>query len=321
MATTITATDVISEYGSYYIDHGQNLQSLLMRPFEAFGTRDAFTNVPTNETQVRFSDVTVSEILQPYQDAFTEKGSVTFKPVTIDLHPVKVDQKFNPSSLVYSWLGFLTNNNTDRSTWPFVRWFIEVYLLNQLFEDLEKKVIYKGDLNAVTPGTAGAAQDVMDGIRKQINDAITASKITPIATGALSTDPATFCTQIESFVKAIPELFWEKNMTINMSRSLALRYAEGKDAKYNTQYAKESSISTVKNFPSISIKGRASMFGSDKIWMTPIENVVFLTKGFANASGFELEKVDRSVKIWTDFHIGAGFLLKDLVFTNDRDLV
>jgi hypothetical protein len=321
MATTITATDVISEYGSYYINQGQNLQSLLLRPFEAFGSRDAFTNVPTNDTQVRYSDVTVGEILQPYQDAFTEKGSVTFKPVTIDLHPVKVDQKFNPSSLTYSWLGFLTNNNTDRTTWPFTRWFIEVYLLKQLFQDIEKKAIFKGVHVNPTAGTAGAAQDVIDGIRKQINDAITASAITPIATGALSTDPATFCTQIETFVKGIPELFWETDMTINMSRVLALRFAEGKDAKYNTQYAKEDSLITVKNFPNIKIKGRASMFGSDKIWATPIENVVFLTKGFANANGFELEKVDRTVKVWTDFHIGAGFLLKDLVFTNDRDLV
>src|SRR3712207_3947885 len=127
--TVITPTDVINEFGSYYIDHGQNMSNLLMRPFEPFGTRDAFTNVPTDETQLRFSDVTVGEILQPYRDAYTPKGSVKFEPVTIDLQPVKIDQKFNPSNLVYSWLGFLTSEKTDRTTWPFTRWVIEVYLL------------------------------------------------------------------------------------------------------------------------------------------------------------------------------------------------
>lgn len=321
MATTITPTDVITEYGSYYIDQGQNMQSLLMRPFEPFGTREAFTNVPTDNTQLRYSDVTVGEILQPYQDTYTPKGSVVFKPVTIDLKQVKVDQSFNPNNLVYSWLGFLTNNNTDRTTWPFVRWFIDQYLLKQVFEDLEKKAIYTGDYLAIAaPGTAGDAVDVYDGMKKIINDGITATTISTIATGAPAVDPADWVTQIEEFAKGIPELYWDKSMVINMSRTLALRYREGKKKKYNMYYAQESDLASVSSFPGLTVAGRASMNGANKIWASPKENLVFATKGFSNASAFELEKVDRTVKIWTDFHVGWGILLKDLMFTNDQDL-
>jgi hypothetical protein len=316
--TTITPTDVITAYGAHYIDEGQNMSSLLMRPFEAFGTREAFTNVPTDNTQLRYSDVTVGEILQPYQDTYTPKGSVEFKPVTIDLQQVKVDQQFNPNNLVYSWLGFLTSNNTDRTTWPFVRWIIEVYLMKQLFEDLEKKSVYTGDKAAIVAGTAGNAVDVIDGIKKIINDNI--ADVTKINTGAAAIDPADFCTQIEEFVKGIPELYWDRSLGINMSRTLALRYREGKKKKYNMYYAQEADLASVANFPGISVAGRASMVGSEKIWATPKENAVFATKGFSNANGFELEKIDRTVKIWTDFHIGLGFLLMDLVFTNDQDL-
>jgi len=316
--TTITPTDVISSFGAYYIDAGQNQQSLLMRPHEAFGTREAFTNVPTNDTQLRYSDVQVGEILQPYQDTYSAKGSVVFKPVTVDLKQVKVDQQFNPNNLVYSWLGFLTNNNTDRTTWPFVRWIIEVYLLQQLFEDMEKKAVYTGVYSAASGGNAGNAVDVINGIKKIINDNI--ATVTVINTGAPANDPQDFCTQIEEWVKGIPELYWEKNLTINMSRTLALRYLEGKKKKYNMYYAQESDLRNVANFPNMRVAGRASMTGASKIWATPIENAVFGTKGFSNANGFELEKVDRTVKIWTDFHIGLGFLLLDLVFTNDQDL-
>jgi hypothetical protein len=318
MATTISPAAVITEYGSYYIDQGQNLQSLLLRPFNAFGTREAFTNVPTNDTQIRFSDVTVSEILQPYQDAFTAKGSVTFNPVTINLQQVKIDQQYNPNNLVYSWLGFLTSNNTSRETWPFTRWFIEVYLLNQLFDDMEMKAVYNGVKAAPTPGTAGNAADIIDGIGKQIADAITASKITPINTGAPSANAVDWCEQIEAFVKAIPELYWTKNLTINMSRTLALRYVEGKKKKYNMYYAQESDLMNVSNFPTMKVAGRASMINKNRIWATPIENAIFATKGFENANGFELERIDRNVKVWTDFHIGMGFLLNDLVFANDQ---
>jgi hypothetical protein len=316
--TQITPADVITEFGAHYIDEGQNLSSLLLRPFEAFGTRSAFTNVPTNDTQLRFSDVTVSEILQPYQDTYTPKGSVDFDPVTINLQQVKVDQQFNPNNLVYSWLGFLTSNNTDRKTWPFVRWFIEVYLLNQLFEDLEKKAVYSGVKAAIVSGTAGNAIGVIDGVKKIINDNI--ASVTKINTGAPSIDPADWCTQIEEFVKGIPELYWDKNLTINMSRTLALRYVEGKKKKYNMYYAQEADMLSVANFSNVKVGGRASMNGASKIWATPMENAIFATKGFANANGFEMESVDRSVKIWSDFHIGLGFLLMDLVFTNDQDL-
>jgi hypothetical protein len=320
MATTITATDVISSFGAYYIDMGQNTQNLLLRPFEPFGTRDAFTNVPTTDTQIRYSDVTVSEILQPYQDTYSAKGSSTFVPVTIDLKQVKVDQSFNPNNLVYSWLGFLTSNATDRTTWPFIRWFIEVYLLNQLMEDLELKAIYTGVYSAASGGNAGNAVDVIDGIKKIINAAITATTITPIVTGAPAADPADWVEQVETFVKGIPEKYWEKSLTINMSRTLALRYMEGKKKKYNMYYAQESDLRSIANFVNMKVAGRASMTGANKIWGTFVENAVFATKGFSNANGFELEKVDRTVKIWTDFHIGLGFLQKDLVFTNDQDL-
>lgn len=319
MATTITPTDVITEYGSYYIDQGQNMQSLLMRPFVPFGTRDAFTNVPTNDTQLRYSDVQVTEILQRYQDTFTEKGSVTFKPVTINLTQAKIDQSFNPNNLMYSWLGFLTSNNTDRTTWPFVRWFIEMYLLKQLWDDMETKAIYKGVQAAIVPGTATNAIDVIDGIKKIINTNI--ASMTSIATGALSADAVDFVTQIEDFCKSIDEKYWDVPMTLNFNKQKELLFIQGMQKKYNLYYAQVADLLTVRNFQNFKVKGRQSMSGSDKIWMTPIENAVFAVKGFENANGFELEKVDRKVKVWTDFNFGMGFLLKDLVFTNDQDMV
>ena len=316
--TIITPTDVINEYGSFYIDEGQNKESLLRRPFHPFGTRDAFTNIPTNATLIRWSDVQVTEILQRYQDTYTPKGEVVFKPVKVELHQVKVDQQFNPNKLVNTWLGFLTNNNTDRKTWPFIRWFIEEYLLQQLWEDMESKVIYTGDEAAIVPGTAGTSVGTMDGIKKIINDNI--GDMTQINTGALAADPKDFVTQVEEFVKEVPKKFWREKMTLNLNPDREVMFIEGMQLKYNMNYAQVSDTMSVRNFNNIKVKGRQSMDGSDKIWMTPIANAVFPVKGFANANGFELESVDRSVKIWTDFWIGVGFLLKDIVFTNDQDM-
>jgi hypothetical protein len=314
--TTITPTDVITAYGSHYIDEGQNMSNLLMRPFEAFGTREAFTNVPTNETKLRYADIVTGEILQAYQDAYTAKGSVVFTPVDLTLQQVKIDQSFNPNNLVYSWLGFLTNNKVDRTQWPFIKWFVEEYLLKQVFKDIETKVIFKGEKVAVTPGTAGAAIEVMDGVKVLLGD----PDITPIGVGAPPTDPRDFCVYMEEFCKGIDELYWDKKIKFNMSKTLRMRHREGRKLLYNMHYAQVSDLDKIDQFDNFSVAGRSSMKDSTNIWGTPVENAIFATKGFENAQGFEIEKEKRMVHIMTDFHIGLGFLLKDQVFNNGEGL-
>jgi hypothetical protein len=318
--TTLTATDIVSDFGEYYLNGGQGEQDILMRPYEAFGTKEAFTTIPTDDTILRLSDTEVGELLQPYQDAFTPKGSVEFKPIEVALTQVKIDNEFNPSFLQNTWLGFLTSNKVDRSEWPFIRWFIDKYLLGQADEDIEMKAIFNGIKAAIVPGTAGTAIGAMNGLKKQINAGITAGDITAIATGAFSLNPKDFVTQIEEFVAEIPEKYWEKGMKLNMSRKLARRYRTGRREKYNLYYAQMDDLSVVED-SAITVAGRASHSGSEKIWMTPQANYVLGVKGFSNKGAFEIEHVKRKVAVYTDWWMGIGYLQADLVFTNDQDLV
>jgi hypothetical protein len=320
MATVITIADIIAQFGAYYIDSQQNLDRIHQQLFEVGGTQDAFTTTPTEDTVLRYSEAEVSEVLQPYQDAFTAKGGVDFKPVSIPLYQVKVDQRFNPNNLAASWLGFLTDKKTDRTTWPFIKWFIEAYLLPKIKEDMELAAIYKGVYVAPTAGTPGAASTSMNGVRKLINDGITATDITAIVTGAPNATPATWAGQVETFLKAIPEKYWATPMELNMSRTLALRFKEGMRTKYNLNYALADDLSTLLDFP-VTVKGRGSMIGSNKIWMTPKNNARRATKWGENQNMFEIEKVDREVKIYTDWWEGVGLVIPGIVFTNDQDLV
>ncbi|HRH59783.1 MAG TPA: hypothetical protein PL045_04390, partial [Chitinophagaceae bacterium] len=236
MATTITSSQVVSDFGAYYIDEGQNEGNIHQRLREVFETRNAFTVIETEDTQLRETNVTYSEVLQSFQTTFTPKGGITFTPRTIQLFNVKVDQLFLPDALKNQWLAFLTSNNLDRTTWPFVRFFIERYVMGQISHDLETKGIYTGVQANPTPGTANNAIDTMNGVKTIINAGITATTISTIATGTPSTTPATWCTQVEDFTKGIPELYWGETMSLNMSRTLARRYKEGRRTKYNSNY-------------------------------------------------------------------------------------
>ncbi len=321
MPTVINSAQVVADFGAYYIDAGQNETNIHDRLREPFGTKDAFLQIDTEDTTLREANAAYTEVLQGFQTAFTPKGGITFTPKDIPLYNVKVDQSFYPDALKNQWLAFLTSNKLDRTEWPFVRWFIEKYVMGQIEHDLEMEAIYKAVYSAPVPNVANNAADVMNGIKKVINDGINGGTIVPIPTGAPNADPVLWCGQVETFCKAIPELYWGMGMQLNMSRALALRYKEGRRLKYNSNYAQVSEQMAVQDFEEIQVVGRASHTGSNKIWTTPKLNAVLPMKGGSNKDIVEVEKVDRLVKVYTDFWIGLGFIDDGLVFTNDQNLV
>ncbi len=319
-ATTITATQVIADFGAYYIDNGQTEEDIHTALQETFESQELFTVIESEDTRLQRVNAAFGEVLQSFQTTFTPKGEINFDTVSIDLFNVKVDEAFYPDAIKYSWLQFMTSNNLDRTTWPFVRWVIEKYLYNQIKLDLEK-TIYPAVYVAPTAGIPNAASESYNGLKKIINDAITATDIVVIPTGTPNADPVLWVGQIETFVASIPELYWSQGMTIVMSRALALRYRQGRRKKYNMNYAQENDLTIVEDFENVKIAGYASMAGTNKIWATPKMNIILGYRGTeANMTNVEVEKVDRLVKIYTDFFIGLGFLDNSIVFTNDQDL-
>lgn len=318
MATTITTTDVVSSFGANYINEGQNLQRL--RKLLNYGAEidQLFTPMPAENTVERFSHAAMTRVAQPFQKAFTEIGDLEFQPSSIQLYHLKMDVSFVPAELEKTWLGFLTANNLDASQWPFVRWVIEVHLLPKFNEDIEQNEAWSGVYAAPTPGTAGAAGSAMDGIAKIIADHITAGSITPYASGALSATLATFIDQIEAFAESIDVRYRSMPMEICMNPTLALRYKKAKRAKYNENYAQESDLLSIANFPNLKVKAVNCMDSSARIWCTPKENAVVAVKKGENANLVRVMENRRAVDIYTDLWKGYGFIIPQIVFCNDQ---
>ena len=163
MATTITSTQVVADFGAYYINAGQSESNIHDALRESFESMNAFTVVESEDTVLREVNVEYAEVLQSFQTAFTPKGGVTFTPKAIPLFNVKVDQLFYPDALKNQWMQFMTSNKLDRTTWPFVRWFIEKYVTGQVKADLEKN-LYGAAYVAPTAGTPHAAAQSFDGL-------------------------------------------------------------------------------------------------------------------------------------------------------------
>ena len=312
---------IISEYGAYYLQSGQGRAALSKILNWKAKTESMFTRIPTQNTKIDRASSVMTRLLQPFQKQWSPTGAVTFTPLSIPLFKMKGDFEEYPDELEETWLGFLASDDLDRKNWPFVRWLLEQHLMPQMEEDLELNEIYAGVfLTPPTPGTAGVSGTAMDGIRKIINDQVTAGRITTIATGVPNATPETWVGQVETFVEGIDKRYWMTPMNIAMSQDLELRYKKGMEIKYNTNYKQENDIAGVKNFPH-KVIGLPSMVGDDKIWCTPKGNAILGVKRPALAKQFRIEGVDRLVKMYTDGFKGVGFVLPEIVFTNDQDLV
>lgn len=317
----MNVADIITEFDAFYLNSGQGKKDLAKLIYFRSEIDELFTPVNTNDTVIRRGSSTMTRLLQPFQKGWSPTGAVTFKAHEIPLFKMKMDFEDYPDELEETWLGFLAAGGLDRKTWPFVKWLIQEHLMPQLIEDYELNEVYGGVYAAPgTPGTAGAVGTAMNGIKKTINDMVTAGDITTTATGAPSTTPSTWVGQVEDFVEAIDTRYRGKKMTLAMNQTLFTRFKKGMRTKYNVNYEQAGSLVNVIDFPNITVKGFEGLGSSEKIFCTPRENAICGMKKVKNMSKFQVENVDRMVKIYNDWFKGVGFIFGELVFTNDRDL-
>ena len=226
--------DILTEYGNYYRNGGQNAQRLLKRPYISSQTEALFGLLPTDDTSYQMAKTELTRILQPFQKGWTPLGNFKASPIVLTQFPMKVDLEETPDTLETTWLGFLADNNLDRAVWPFVRWFVEEHVYNQMDEDYELNEIYSGKFVAPTAGTPGAAGTSMDGIRIIINRGVAAGKIVPMVLGAIPTDILAFCEYVEAFIEGIGLRYSNQAMEVCMNTTLARRYAKGRQKKYGS---------------------------------------------------------------------------------------
>lgn len=310
---------IVAAFGAYYIASAER-REILQKIYQPSETDAALTLVPTTDSVLRRGKIRTTSVLQAFQKQFTPQGAATLGGRQIDLHPLKIDVVEYPDDLMDTWVQFLAGmDSAKRTEWPFIRWWIENEIIPKSIEDWEIDGVFKAVKGSVTPGTPLPAAQALNGLRHCINQEIQdTGDITPFEIGPIETDPIAFVEQVEAFVSMIPQLTKRFITQLNMSHTLAERFATGSDKIYNTNYASQD-WSMVRR-SRIKVNGLASMEGSDKMWCTLQGNAVVGYRRSRLATTFEVEGVDRQVKIYTDFDKGVGIWEPQYFYTNNDDL-
>lgn len=313
--STITITDIITEYGNYYKKGSQAVKDIRVKLFQPSETEAFFTTKTTTDTKIELANATITRVLQGYQAAFTPIGDTKFTPQVIMLDHFKIDAKILPHNLMESWLGFLAENAQTPKDTPLVKYWVENLVIPQSKEDLELSEIFWGIKVAPAPGVASPAGANMNGIKEKLKGA----GVNVITMGAVPTDPIEFVSYVEDFYANIPQLAQKVMKNIAMSNILASRYRQGMRLKYNMNYAQSNDPLSLIDFP-CKIVGLPSHDGHNVIWTTPEDNKKVGNKNPGNQTTFDIQPADREVKLLTDFHKGVGFWTNNLVYRSDISL-
>jgi hypothetical protein len=313
----MTITDILTEYGAYYLKFPANKKRVLQLLMQAEKTTSYMTPIKTDDTEYRLGKSVIASIVQPFQTAWTPKHAMTVTPNVIKQYKMKVDEDVYPDEIEATWLGFLAGEGLDRSKWPMIKWMIEKHYLPKAKMDIEVNEVYAGVFAEPTPGTAGAAGTSMNGLHFHLDAGLTAGTINHCDVGAL--DESTIFDQVEAFVDKISDLYQITQMPVCMSPQWAKAYRRDKRAQGFYDFKSDANVNAGIDFTPQSIVALPSMSGTNDIFATPKANMIHLTKRTPGKNKFEIETAKRQVNFYADWWEGVGFGINEAVFAHLED--
>lgn len=314
----LTVTDLITEYGAYYKAGGQNVARVLKQMMQPTVTEKFMTLIKTDDTIYELAQGKINDLLQPFQKAFTVKGGMEFTPNKLQLYHVKVDDSLYPDDIEATWLGFLSSSDLTRKDWPIVRYIIENYYLPKIKENIELKEIFNGVYSAPMAGVAGATGTSMNGLKKQLQDGLSAGTVNFVPMGHITR--ANIFDKVENFVNCISQVYQGVPMNINMSPVWEKAYLQDKRSQGFYFYTAAGDVNKGIDFTPQSVQGLPSMLGSNIIFATPKDNMLYLQKKDINKYKFNIEESKREVFFMTDWWEGVGFGINEIVWAFDPSI-
>lgn len=319
-ATSISLTALRTAYGSYYADGSANMTNLYRKMFLSSSFDELFTVRRTKTLKLRFAGFDIDNVIQPFQLAYTDTGSISVTPSEIDLRMIKSDLLISSYNVYNDYIGFLHEQGKDQQSQPYVAFLLENVVAPRYADNWERLVAYSGAYAAPTPGTAGAPGTAINGVKTIINTAITNSTITALPLGAVPSDNELYVDYIEAAAELIDVADRDTPMTIAVSKADHTRFMAGMRSKYNLNYA-AADLSKVYLHQNLTVKGYAAMGNSRKFWATPVGNAVKAVNMSPDGEAlWRFQEEDRSLKVFSDHAVGLGFIDHSRVYTNPEDL-
>lgn len=305
-----------SEFGTYI---QTNQKSILTALTQKTVSQNFMTTIASKDLAWRAAKAVIDDLVQGFQKAWTYKGTATFTPLEIVQRRHKIDFEFYPDDVFESWLGFLTDESTDRKTWPISRYIIEKLIVPKVLDNRELKLIGKGDYAAIVEGVAQTTGLSMDGFCTILKDKRSAGTSNVNFFNDASSFPGAPSASnvvdfIEAFVDWIGELYQTMNLPIFQSNAWYKAYQRKYRELYGSNADFSKALAGQVDYSNNTLQPLPSMAGENIFFLTPKENFIRLINANDGASNIFVESVDRKIKVFADWHESVGFAMEEAIF-------
>jgi hypothetical protein len=311
--TGFDISEVVSQLGAYARKYEAQIWTEVKRGlvFEQY-----MRKVPNITSQYVMTASSNTEFLQPFQKAWTPKGSVDFKPRINSVNQIKIDYLIENMNEIYdSYLQFLVDEKKLPNQQPFVKYIVDNHIIPSITEELDL-ISAKGVHATPTPGTAGASIACTDGILTIVADEITATNLTPITTGVITATNAV--DKVELFNDTLPSKYSEMSGNIYMSKTMEKFYKRDYRNTFGLTNDQNAKNQTKIDATNKVIVGLECFEGSQRILFTPDNNMLCMYDQILTPTNLDIQLEKRNVNVLGDFKRGYGFGTLETVFVNDQ---
>lgn len=307
----LNLTDLNVELGAYY---RTNKAAIMQKVYEQEDLRKYFNVVSGIQDEYVVTELEMAEMIQAFQKGWTPKGEAKFSPEINKVRPIKVDFPFSPKNMEATWLGYLKTNGSSSEEYPFVAYIYD-QIIKRVARDLNNATI-NGIYVAPTAGTPGTTLGTMDGLKKKIADAITASKIAPHATGVI--DQANVVAKIEGFVDSLPTDQQNLPLTLVMSPTMRKMYFRARRGEFGVNMDYKAGEEMI-DFTNVTIISPMNMNSSQRMIITPATNLLLMEDGVNEEEKMITQVNRREIEVIMDMKRGVGFgIIEGMVYANDQ---
>lgn len=251
---------------------------------------------------------------------------VDFKPVTLSTTLNKVEHSVVPQDYEATYLGMMRRTGQNPDDYPF-----EMYIMEILFAKLNQEqefAIWQGEA-ASSPSSNDYLRQTFDGYLTLIKDAITATDITPVVTGAITSSNAV--DKFRLMWAEVDQAYKRAGMDIFCDYTIYDNYR----IHYKEKFGANPVETPVINNADYTLAGLryelgggntyiipiAGMEGSGRVVITPRSNLHYGFDALSDWENFNFEQDHRNLDFWLDFRMGAQILTKrdGILVVNDQE--
>lgn len=287
---------------------------------------DLFTVMEGIKDEAPMPNLTVSDLLQPGNNLTFNplNNTLSFDANVLKVRNWKVDLLIDPNALEKTWLGDRGGSGTgiNNKKMPFEQYVMQ-QIVAKVKENMRLKAIWKGVYNA-SSATPGA---IMDGLLGIQDAAVTATKLTPIVTGAITSTNVIdklllVYDGLSEAVKGSPtqmpvnsQIFdWYCRKFAPVLNS-SIIVADAKGAMGTPQFNEVPLAGT-----NCTLKREPGLGTSQRVEVTTKSNRIFGCDTLAEGNSITTQEFERTIKLMIDGKAGVGYALlnNEIMRINDQ---